>query len=244
VLTESSKPQLIGPVWRWQQTLMNDGRGLIPDNPGNYTVHFMADGNVAVQADCNQVLGDYIVDGSSLSVTLGPSTLAACPEGSLAGPFVTNLGAASTYYFQDGMLFIDLLMASGTMQFEAQSTALAGTFWEVTGYNNGRGGVVSTLLETTLTAAFDAGGRVGGSAGCNRYNASYEVSDGNITIGLPGATKKVCEQPEGVMEQEQAFLAALHTAATYRFRGDRLELHTTEGALAVTFRRLLSGDDF
>lgn len=233
---DSSRRQLVGPVWRWERTLMNDGGELLPDNRNNYTVQFVEDGSVSVQADCNQVLGSFTVDGGSLAIVLGPSTLAACPEGSLGDEFVANLAAAANFSFDGDKLIIDLTTDSDTMRFEAQSTELAGTSWLVTGYNNGRGGVVSPLLETTLTATFGAEGVVTGSAGCNRYRASYEVREDTISVGTLAATRMACGEPEGIMEQEQAFLAALETAATYDFRGDRLELRTTEGALAVGLR--------
>jgi heat shock protein HslJ len=47
----------------------------------------------------------------------------------------------------------------------------------------------------------------------------------------------MCTKPEGVMEQEQQFLKALETVATARFEGDRLELRTAEGALAITLTK-------
>ena len=39
------------------------------------------------------------------------------------------------------------------------------------------------------------------------------------------------------MEQEQGYLAALETVATFALRGDKLELRTEDGALAVMFTR-------
>ena len=36
-----------------------------------------------VQADCNQVEGSYTLGGSQITNGSGPSTMAACPEGSL-----------------------------------------------------------------------------------------------------------------------------------------------------------------
>jgi heat shock protein HslJ len=216
---------------------MPDGTTFVPDNPGDYTVFFMEGGKVAIQADCNQVLGSYTADGGSLTIVLGPSTLVACPEGSLADPFLANLAAADVYFFEDDKLFIGLTMDRGTMQLTAQATALPGTAWQVTGYNNGRGGVVSPILETTLTAVFGADGQIAGSAGCNRYRAAYETSDARITVGLPATTRMACPEPGGVMAQEAAFLTALQTAATYLFRGNRLELRTAGGALAVALQR-------
>jgi heat shock protein HslJ len=45
----------------------------------------------------------------------------------------------------------------------------------------------------------------------------------------------MCSEPEGIMEQEAQYLAALETAATYQIQSDRMEMHTADGALAVNF---------
>lgn len=233
----TSSPQLAGPVWLWQQTLMNNDDQFVPANPANYSVQFNADGTLAVQADCNQVGGSYTLDGSQITITMGPSTLAACPEGSLGDQFVQNLSQANIYSFAGEELLIDLMLDSGTMRFGAQSSELAGTGWTVIGYNNGRGGVVSTIIGTELTADFGADGMLTGSAGCNNYSAGYELGGSNITIGPAAATRMACAEPEGIMQQEQEYLAALQTAATYQISGDRLEIRTAEGATVATFER-------
>jgi heat shock protein HslJ len=230
-----SSPELVGTVWRWEQTLMNSGAKLAPDNPNSYTVEFKPDGTVAIQADCNQVGGNYTLEGSSITIELGPSTLAACPEGSLGDPFIRHLGAVGAYFFQDADLFMDLLVDGGTMKFTAQSTNLAGTSWRVTGYNNGQGGVVSPIIGAELTATFGADGNLTGLAGCNNYTAPYQIDGSKMVIGPAAATRKACAQPEGIMDQELQVLTALMTAATYQMRGDLLELRTAEGALAATF---------
>ena len=230
-----STPDLTGTVRLWEQTLMGNGDEFVPDNPANYTAQFMPDGTVAIQADCNQVGGAYTLDANAIAIELGPSTMAACPEGSLGDQFVANLSAASGYFFSDGNLFIDLKFDSGTMRFRPQSTDLAGTNWTVIGYNNGRGGVVSTIIGTELTAAFGSDGTVAGSAGCNNYSAGYEIDGDAITVGLPVATMMACAEPEGIMEQEQEFLTALGTAATYQIQGGSMKMRTAEGAIAVTF---------
>ena len=64
----------------------------------NYTLTFNDDGTFDAKADCNQVSGTYtIVDKSVLTMTVGPSTLAACPEGSLSDEYVQLLGDVKTY---------------------------------------------------------------------------------------------------------------------------------------------------
>jgi heat shock protein HslJ len=84
---------------------------------------------------------------------------------------------------------------------------------------------------------FGADGMMSGSAGCNNYTGGYTVDGSNIKIGPLASTRKLCSTPEGVMEQEAQFLAALETAATYRIDGDRMEMRTTDDALAATFIR-------
>ena len=50
-------------------------------------------------------------------------------------------------------------------------------------------------------------------------------------------TRKMCGRAEGIMEQEQQFLHVLGTVATHRIEGDRLELRTARGAIAMLLAR-------
>jgi heat shock protein HslJ len=113
---------------------------------------------------------------------------------------------------------------------------LAGTSWIVTRYNNGQEAVVSVIIGTEMTANFRADGQLTGSAGCNNYFTSYTTDGNNITIGPAGSTQQFCSEPEGVMEQEQEYLTALQSAATYSSRGDSLDLRTASGAGAAAFQ--------
>lgn len=117
----------------------------------------------------------------------------------------------------------------------AQSQALPGTRWEVTGINDGRQVVVSVQTGTRLTLAFDTQGRVSGSAGCNRFTARFEVGPGTVRIVAPDTTRMACLEP-GTMAQEQTFLRALEAVCTVRIEGDQLELRDGDGALQVSAR--------
>jgi heat shock protein HslJ len=119
-------------------------------------------------------------------------------------------------------------------------TPLEGTTWIAEAYNNGRGGVVSVLGGTQLTALFD-GGRLTGSAGCNSYMTSYTASGSAIEIGLAATTRLFCATPDGVMEQEAAYLAALPTAAAYRIDGNRMILERADGARVASFTPMDGG---
>ena len=77
--------------------------------------------------------------------------------------------------------------------------------------------------------SFDETGSLSGSAGCNAYTATYTTDRGAIEIGKPAATRKACAEPDGIMEQEAAYLEALPTAVRYRVAGRLLELLSAEG---------------
>jgi heat shock protein HslJ len=137
-------------------------------------------------------------------------------------------------------------MRDGTVQFRtvtvtvtpaAPQNPLSNTAWQVTGYNNGRGALVSPLTNTTLTTRFSAD-QISGNSGCNEYSGAYWVSGSNITVGALVSTMMACGDPPGVMEQEAEFQAALSSAVTFQFDGNQLTLRRGDGAMAVTFIRL------
>lgn len=116
---------------------------------------------------------------------------------------------------------------------------LAGTRWEVVNFNNGRGGLVTPLLNTLLTMEFGTNGSLGGSSGCNTYTTSYQINGNNISIALPAGTQLLCSEPEGIMEQESDFLnSALPSAFTFRINGNTLEIRMADNQIAVVANRI------
>lgn len=187
---------------------------------------------------CNRYGGAYTASTDG-RLQFGPqlvSTRMACPEpmGALASAFNAALLATQAYRVDGGQLL--LLGADGATlaTLAAQPAGLAGTAWQVTGYNNGKQAIVSVLGGTTLTLEFMADGRLRGSGGCNQFGSSYSSTGRQLGIGTAATTRKACPAPEGVMEQEAAFLHALETVASALREGDRLELRSAGGALAVT----------
>src|SRR6187397_2445241 len=74
----SSKSDITGIVWQWSamQETVPASQSVVPD-PQNYTITFNDDGSAAIKADCNSVTGNYKLDGTNLTITLGASTLMA-----------------------------------------------------------------------------------------------------------------------------------------------------------------------
>ena len=112
-----SNPLLANP-WQWT-SFVNPVEKYTVENPENYQVTFHEDGTLDIQADCNLAGGTYTTSDKSISITIGPMTLAACPPGSRSDEFIKNLGFAAIYFFQDEKLFLDLFADGGTMGFTA-----------------------------------------------------------------------------------------------------------------------------
>ena len=223
----------------WQLIAYLDGAGNLTlpyrEAPATLT---MVDGQATGNTGCNNYFGSYTLDGDSL--TFGPmgATMMACPEPQSAQEqaYLAGLANVASYVVVGNQLHF--LNADGEiiMAFEPQqSTGLTGTVWSATGVNNGKQAVVSLVAGTEITAVFAEDGTLSGSAGCNNYTTTYTVDGDNITIGMGASTMMFCAEPEGVMDQEAQYLAALETAATYTITGDKLELRTADGALAVSY---------
>lgn len=227
-------PSLDGTAWVLAGL---PGRSLVPGSA--VTLQFAGD-RLSGSDGCNRYSGSYAVKDAKLDV--GPnlaSTQMACDPGLMeqARAYTSALAGAKSYRVSGDRL--ELLSASGASlaTLAAQSQSLAGTAWHATGINNGKQAVSSLVKDSTVTLSFGADGVATGSAGCNNFRAPYTVEGAKVTFGQGAVTRKMCVQPEGVMQQEQDFLNALGTVATSRIEGDRLELRTATGALAVALMR-------
>lgn len=91
---------LIGPVWKWTQTL-NSGGGvtqLVPE-PNLYTLQFNPDGSLQVKADCNSGSGVYTAGANnSLVIQVSAMTKVACPPGSLSDAYVQQLNSTGSFF--------------------------------------------------------------------------------------------------------------------------------------------------
>ena len=223
----------------WMLTELN-GQPPLPDTA--ITAEFGDDGKVSGSSGCNNYNTTYEV--SRNKITIGEQsamTMMACPDPIMEQEraYMEALAAAATFEIADDELVLFDANGNTIARFDAISQALEGSSWEVIGYNNGKGGVVSVVIGTEITADFGEDGQLTGNASCNNYFASYETEGDSITIGPAGATMMFCGEPEGIMEQEQQYLAALETAATYKITGLTMEMRTSEGSLVANFQRTL-----
>jgi len=199
---------------------------------------FVGGDRVSGNDGCNAFSGSVTVKDSSIRIgdkLVG--TMSACPDDveARARRYRGSLLKANRYRIHDTTL--ELIDAAGKVLITLAPTSpsLAGSSWQAISYNNGKQAVVSLIIGTKISARFGKDGRVNGHAGCNAYFAAYQVSGQMIVIDVPGVTRRACEEPAGVMEQETRYLQALATATQYRMSGTRLELRNAHGALVAVF---------
>ncbi len=75
--SEGDAPELLGTVWQW--TAFEDSseeNSIVVDDPASYLLTLWPDGTYNLKADCNVGGGSYELDGASLIINPGFSTLA------------------------------------------------------------------------------------------------------------------------------------------------------------------------
>lgn len=99
----------------------------------------------------------------------------------------------------------------------------------------------SPVLEgTQLTAEFMEG-RVAGNAGCNNFSATYERTFERLTFDAPAATRQACSEPQGIMEQENAFLTALTESQTFVIENGQLRVMNANSDTSMVFAAAVAG---
>jgi heat shock protein HslJ len=112
---------LTGKVW--QLTAITEKvpafQGVVPEaDQANYTIEFKTDGTFSAKVDCNQASGQYTTTSTGgMTITPGPMTLAACPEGSMGDQYIAGLSNAASYAIANSQLTITL-KDEGTLVFK------------------------------------------------------------------------------------------------------------------------------
>ncbi len=198
-----------------------------------------SDGMVSGSTGCNHYTASYTQDASELEIGDIATTNMACPPpaDAVERKYLAALERVAGWRLVDDELALDDGDSDELLRFREPSPAGA---WQATAFLQ-RDAVSSPLPGTEVSAVFGEDGTLTGSAGCNTYRATYTTDGTTIAIGEPAATEKACAEPAGVMEQEQAYLAALPRAVSYRVEGISLSLLTAEGTYVANYQRAVNG---
>jgi heat shock protein HslJ len=122
--TGGSEDDLTGVVWQWSsmEETLPASQSIVP-NPADYTITFNDDGSATIKADCNMVDASYTLDGNSLTITPGASSMAFCGEDSIDVIYLTSLEKVTSYSITEGTLNLIFANDGGQMHFNNGGTA-------------------------------------------------------------------------------------------------------------------------
>ena len=109
---------ITGIPWNWEGLIETApaAQSVVPD-PENYMLILQPDGTLDIKADCNVVGGSYTLEGDSLTIGLGPSTMAYCGEQSLDLQYLELLSNVDGYTIKGDQLVLNLTDDAGNMVF-------------------------------------------------------------------------------------------------------------------------------
>ncbi len=114
-------------------------------------------------------------------------------------------------------------------------SGLTSSRWILQSYSTLAAGFQRPLPGTEITARFGADGSLNGSAGCNSYNGGFMGYDQTLRINRLTASQALCQTPDGVMEQEGAFLSLMQQAAKMAISAGQLTIFDSSGNRILEF---------
>jgi heat shock protein HslJ len=203
------------------------------------TLTFDTRSRLSGSTGCNSFSGTYTVTDTKLIIALGPMTTKACTSAAVTAQeaaLTEQLPMVRTYLIAARALTLSGTGGVALFSYKEATTTLAGTNWNVTGVNNGRGALETTSLTEHLTAAFGTTNEFRGFGGCNQLTGPYKLTEPHgLSVGPLMASKKACGTAVDQVEAE--YLAALAKVATYSISGTTLTLRDTTNSTQVTAER-------
>ena len=232
----ASQLALAGTAWE-VETIGGPGDDL-PVLPGTIlTLNFLAD-RYAGSSGCNWFLGVYNASESDLVMYAPTGSGLQCQPSEIMNQESTYMSAlinVTNYRLEGDKLLAFTVEDQQLLTLKpAQEWPLDGTTWDL------KFVVQDTTWEplipgTKITLRVE-GDRLTGSAGCNEYSASVQVSEtGDLTLKDLTVGNNVCSEPQGVMDQESAYLALLPDVQGYIKLGGSLGLQDDADAAQLLY---------
>ncbi len=249
--------QVIDTVWQWTDLAeANPPATSTITNPENYTLTFLRNNDLSIQADCNTVRATYIANGDRLAIQLGPSTLMACGPNSNDQVFLDLLTRVSNFAVADDGALKLATTDANTLGFANGGAPAAGapevvapeipvgdemagvapfanTLWEWEAFRSPEETMSFTVTDpANYTALFAADGRLALRADCNRAAGGYTVEGASLSIALGPTTLAAC----GPASRDADYLRYFGDVATWVMDGDRLVLNLKLDSGDLVFR--------
>ena len=232
--TQATASQFALSGTEWQLESTGGPKDPAPAPAGaNLTLSF-GDYRYAGFSGCNWFQGMFSAKGDGLVLEPPAKSLGGCvskPEAQkMQSSYLAALANTVSYAVEEGKLVLFAAAQQRMMTMvPLKGVPFEGTTWELMFYPSSDAvAAVPVLPGTTITARFD-GGKLTGNAGCNDYTADYKRDNTQLTFGPVAATKKMCAEPAGVMEQENTYLGMLAEVGAINQFARSIELLKADG---------------
>jgi heat shock protein HslJ len=136
-----------------------------------------------------------------------------------------------------GLLLLACILLVTSCTIKTMETELTGTSWMLVSLKG------QPLIEDTEITLVFRETYLEGTMGCNGYgggpdSGAYTATErGKFSLGeFFAVTVQLCAEPEGIMEQEDAYIKALRSVSAYEVSNDRLMLNNADGETILVYR--------
>lgn len=119
------------------------------------------------------------------------------------------------------------LMACSTPSTTSPAQIIGTTEWHLTQLNGTA--IITPVVTLQLTDT-----TIGGQGFCNSYHGPLTIDGNTIKFDNIASTRRICVE-DGVMQQEQAYFAALNEVATMSVDGTTLTLSNATGTTVLVY---------
>lgn len=200
--------------------------------PGSAYVKITENGKVDGNYGCNGFGTTATVEDDSIRFGNARSTEMACDdvpmsfEKSLRRTLADGPLKAET---SDGKLTLTSGSGDKVVLSQEKPAQLYGTTWKVTSLV--KDGTARSLPSDSLDKAWftldKKEGTLSGNLGCNRVSAEATVRDGQLTLGTPGTTRRMCDG--SLMDTERTLLELFDSKANYEIDHRTITLTSENG---------------
>lgn len=186
-------------------------------------------------AGCNTFMGSYnLEDHNRIQFSKIASTRMACYDTPVAENEVLKIfELADNYSIKDNLLMLNIGKRSPLAIFRKAAPEVTGKYWKLKTLE-GQEVKMSEDQEREIYFILEANtNRIKGFAGCNTFNGSYTLEEGNrIGFSQIATTLKACSD---LPVNESEFLKVFELANNYTINGDTLSLNIGRRAPLAVF---------
>ena len=202
-----------------------------------YTLQFLLDGILNIQADCNLGRATYEIEGENITIDEGITTLVACEDMATSDQFWATLEGAETWGITTEYSDVLTITAADGSSLVLNPT-LQGVTWQWQEFQSGDGSLMVADDPTRFTLEFFYDGSVQAQVDCNSGRGDLVVTGSSIELVL-ATTRKLCSDDS----QGGQYLDWLGQVTSYVIRGDTLNLALPMDAGILVFKAYVEPEE-